>query len=114
MVGIGLNWWQAILVIFGSQCISSIFQAINSRSGATYHVGYPIVARSVFGMYGSYYVVVARAVMACVYYAIKCELHLFGWTKDSKLLFADCDVVSVHRFKFRGQYAHGRVWTPFH
>jgi nucleobase:cation symporter-1, NCS1 family len=71
MIGIGLNWWQSILVIFGSQMISSIFQALNSRSGAVYHVGYPIVSRSVFGMYGAYYVVFARAVLAVVYYAIK-------------------------------------------
>lgn len=31
--------------------------------GATYHVGYPCVARSVFGMWGSYYVVAARYVI---------------------------------------------------
>lgn len=73
MIGIGLNWWQSILVIFGSQMIGAIFQAINSRCGAVYHIGYPVVSRSVFGMYGSYYVVFARAVLAVVYYAIKCE-----------------------------------------
>jgi NCS1 family nucleobase:cation symporter-1 len=73
MVGIGLNWWQSILVIFGSQMISSIFQALNSRCGAVYHIGYPVVSRSVFGMYGAYYVVFARAVLAVVYYAIKCK-----------------------------------------
>ena len=73
MVGIGLNWWQAILVVFFSQFISSIAMAINSRSGEVYHIGYPVVARAVFGMYGAYYVVFARAVMAVIYYAIKCE-----------------------------------------
>jgi NCS1 family nucleobase:cation symporter-1 len=71
MIGIGLNWWQSILVIFGSQCISSIFQAIASRSGAVYHVGFPCVARSVFGMYGAYFAVASRAVMSAVYYALK-------------------------------------------
>ena len=71
MVGIGLNWWQAILVVFGSQCISSIAMAINSREGEVYHIGYPIVCRSVFGLYGAYYTVVARAVLAVVYYGIK-------------------------------------------
>lgn len=71
MVGIGLNWWQSILVVFGSQVISSIAMAINSREGEVYHIGYPIVSRSVFGLYGAYYVVVARAILAVVYYAIK-------------------------------------------
>ena len=73
MIGIGLNWWQSILVIFGAQVIISIFQAINSRSGAIYFVGFPVVSRSVFGMYGAYYVVFARSVLSVVYYAIKRE-----------------------------------------
>lgn len=71
MVGIGLNWWQSILVVFFSQLISSIAMAINSREGEVYHIGYPIVSRSVFGTYGAFYVVFARAVLAVVYYGIK-------------------------------------------
>jgi NCS1 family nucleobase:cation symporter-1 len=73
MIGIGLNWWQSIVVIFVSQMISSIAMCINSRVGETYHIGYPIVCRSVFGLYGAYYTVAARAVLAVVYYAIKCR-----------------------------------------
>jgi NCS1 family nucleobase:cation symporter-1 len=36
----------------------------NSRCASVYHVGFPIVARSVFGMWGSYYFVGARAILA--------------------------------------------------
>ncbi|KAI9926601.1 hypothetical protein ASPWEDRAFT_176429 [Aspergillus wentii DTO 134E9] len=71
MVGIGLSWWQAIVVIFVSQFISSIAMAFNSRSASVYHIGYPCVARSVFGMWGSYYFVGARAIMAVVWYAVQ-------------------------------------------
>ncbi|KAG0647479.1 Allantoin transport [Hyphodiscus hymeniophilus] len=63
MVGIGLNWWQSILVIFGSQLISSI--------AIVYHIGYPVVARSVFGMWGSYYFVGARAALAIIWYGVQ-------------------------------------------
>lgn len=45
--------------------------ALNSRNGESYHVGYPIVARSVFGHYGAYYVVGARAILAIFWYAVK-------------------------------------------
>ncbi|OAL39131.1 hypothetical protein AYO20_01449 [Fonsecaea nubica] len=71
MIGCGLNWWQSILIVFFSQVVSSIAMAINSRSGEVYHVGYPIISRAVFGTWGAYYVVFARAVLAIVYYAIK-------------------------------------------
>ncbi|KAK3939995.1 allantoin permease [Diplogelasinospora grovesii] len=71
MIGIGLNWWEAIIVIFVSQTISSIAMFFNSRCASVYHVGYPVVARSVFGMWGSFYVVGARAMLAIVWYGIQ-------------------------------------------
>ena len=54
MVGIGLNWWQSILTIFLSQFISSLAMFFNSRCASVYHIGYPVVGRSVFGMWVSY------------------------------------------------------------
>ncbi len=74
MIGIGLNWWQAIVVIFVSQLISSVAMFFNSRCASVYHIGYPVVARSVFGMWGSYYFVGARAVLAVTWYGIQCKL----------------------------------------
>ncbi|KAJ5902046.1 hypothetical protein N7495_002574 [Penicillium taxi] len=71
MIGIGLNWWQAIIVIFISQLISSVAMAFNSRAASVYHIGYPVVARSVFGMWGSYYFVAARALMAVIWYSVQ-------------------------------------------
>ncbi|KAH8821310.1 uracil permease-like protein [Xylogone sp. PMI_703] len=71
MVGIGLNWWQSIIVIFVSQFISSVAMYFNSRCASAYHIGYPVVARSVFGMYGSYYFVGARAALAIIWYGVQ-------------------------------------------
>ncbi|KAF5871457.1 putative uracil permease protein [Botrytis fragariae] len=71
MVGIGLNWWQAIIVIFVSQLVSSVAMYFNSRCASVYHIGYPVVARSVFGMYGSYYFVGARAALAIIWYGVQ-------------------------------------------
>ncbi|KAI9692296.1 MAG: hypothetical protein M1822_006527 [Bathelium mastoideum] len=71
MIGIGLNWWQAIIVIFLSQFISSVAMLFNSRCASVYHIGYPIVARSVFGMWGSYYFVAARAALAIIWYSVQ-------------------------------------------
>ncbi|KAF2863383.1 putative allantoin permease [Piedraia hortae CBS 480.64] len=71
MIGIGLNWWQSILTIFISQLVSSIAMLFNSRCASVYHVGYPIVGRSVFGMYGSYYFVGVRALLAVIWYGVQ-------------------------------------------
>jgi len=71
MIGIGLNWYQAIIVIFLSQLISSFAQFVAARCGSVYHVGFPVAARSVFGMWGSYYYVGARAALAIVWYGVQ-------------------------------------------
>ncbi|KAH8647845.1 allantoin [Xylariales sp. PMI_506] len=71
MIGIGMSWWQAIIVIFVSQLIASAALFYASRSGATYHVGYPVIARAVFGMWGSYYYVFARALLACIWLSVQ-------------------------------------------
>lgn len=66
-----MNWWQAIIVIFVSQMMSSIAMYFNGRCGITYHIGYPCVARSVFGMWGAYYYVGARAALALIWYGVQ-------------------------------------------
>ncbi|KAK9776792.1 putative Uracil permease-like protein [Seiridium cardinale] len=71
MVGIGMSWWQSIVVIFVSQLIASAAMFFASRVGARYHIGYPCVARAVFGMWGSYYYVAARAILACIWLAVQ-------------------------------------------
>ncbi|RFU33014.1 hypothetical protein B7463_g3347, partial [Scytalidium lignicola] len=71
MIGIGLNWWQSIIAIFIAQSISVITAAFNSRCSESYHIGFPIVARSVFGIYGAFYAVGARAMLAAIYYSLK-------------------------------------------
>ncbi|TVY84788.1 Allantoin permease [Lachnellula suecica] len=71
LIGVGLTWWQAIVAILIAQVIGASASALNSRCAEMYHIGYPVVARSVFGMYGSFYAVGARAVLAAIYYSLK-------------------------------------------
>lgn len=49
MLAIGLNWWQAIIVIVFGSVLTAFFAVLNSVSGAASHLGYPIVSRSVWG-----------------------------------------------------------------
>ncbi|KAE8382401.1 permease for cytosine/purines, uracil, thiamine, allantoin-domain-containing protein [Aspergillus bertholletiae] len=80
MIGIGLSWWQSIVVIFVSQLICSIAMAFNSRAESVYHIGYPCVVYSIFGIWGNYHFVVARAVMAviCAEYMYNILRAIFG------------------------------------
>lgn len=95
MVGIGLNWWQAIIVIFVSQLISSVAMYFNSRCASVYHIGYPVVARSVFGMYGSYYFVGARAALAIIWYGVQCKWSMSRISGALKHSASSCKVWAI-------------------
>lgn len=105
MVGIGLNWWQSILVVFGSQMISSIAMCFNSREGEVYHIGYPVVSRSVFGTYGAFYVVFARSVLAVVYYGIKLYIGS-GFVVSTNHVESE-----IWLIPYLGEYACCGIWT---
>lgn len=69
MVVSGLSWWQSWLCVWIGYSISGCFICLTGRIGATYHIGFPVVARSSFGIWGSLWPVFNRAAMGM------CALH---------------------------------------
>jgi NCS1 family nucleobase:cation symporter-1 len=61
---VGLSWWQAWICVWVGYSIAACFVCMTGRIGATYHIGFPIVNRSSFGIWGSLWPVLNRAVMA--------------------------------------------------
>lgn len=62
----GLSWWQSWLCVWLGYAISACFICLTGRIGATYHIGFPVVSRSSFGIWGSLWPVFNRAAMgAC-------------------------------------------------
>ena len=52
---------------YEANLISSSVALALGRPGARYHIGYPVLARSVFGMYGQFFFVWIRAVVAIIW-----------------------------------------------
>lgn len=40
---------------------------LNGRAASRYHVGYPVLARTTFGIWGSYFFVVLRAILGVIW-----------------------------------------------
>lgn len=114
MIGVGLNWWQAIVVIFVSQFISSIAMAFNSRSAAVYHIGFPCVGRSVFGMWGSYYFVGARAILAIIWYAVQSKPLRPASLQRQWLMLMSTLLLSVLWCRIHVQYPSSHFRAQFH
>jgi len=53
----GMSWWEATIAIIAGTIISNILLVLNSLPGAYYHVGFSVVNRSVWGMWGSQFVI---------------------------------------------------------
>ncbi|KAL2153773.1 hypothetical protein VTH82DRAFT_4928 [Thermothelomyces myriococcoides] len=67
----GLSWWQSWLCVWIGYFISGSFICLTARIGATYHIGFPVVSRASFGIWGSLWPVFNRAAMACVWYGVQ-------------------------------------------
>lgn len=67
----GLSWWQAWLCVWIGYAIAACFIVLTGRIGAVYHIGFPVVGRSSFGIWGSLWPVFNRAAMACIWYGVQ-------------------------------------------
>ncbi|KAF2627417.1 uracil permease [Macroventuria anomochaeta] len=69
----GLSWWQSWLCVWIGYSIAACFVCMTGRIGATYHISFPVVNRSSFGIWGALWPVFNRAAMACIWYGVQ------GW-----------------------------------
>ncbi|GAB7365688.1 hypothetical protein MBLNU230_g7028t1 [Neophaeotheca triangularis] len=67
----GLSWWQAWLCVWIGYSIAAIFIYLTGRIGAKYHISFPVASRASFGVWGAFWPVLNRSVMACVWYGVQ-------------------------------------------
>ncbi|KAH7038378.1 permease for cytosine/purines, uracil, thiamine, allantoin-domain-containing protein [Microdochium trichocladiopsis] len=73
----GLLWWHALIACAIAHMIGGAFAVFNCRSGAAYHIPFPIVIRASFGIYGSLWPIFSRSILDLVWYGIQ---SAFGGT----------------------------------
>ncbi|KAI9680636.1 MAG: hypothetical protein M1817_004076 [Caeruleum heppii] len=74
MIIAGLSWWQSWICVWLGYFISGTLICMTGRIGAMYHIGFPVVGRASFGIYGSLWPVLNRAVMAAIWYGTQCVI----------------------------------------
>ncbi|KAH8599375.1 permease for cytosine/purines, uracil, thiamine, allantoin-domain-containing protein [Bisporella sp. PMI_857] len=71
IVSSGLSWWQSWICVWVGYSIAAFFIVLTGRIGATYHISFPVVSRSSFGIWGALWPVFNRAAMACIWYGVQ-------------------------------------------
>ena len=67
----GLNVWQAIVALAIGYSLVGVYVVFNARPGAVYHIKFPAVCRTSFGIFGSYWPIINRAGMACIWASVQ-------------------------------------------
>ncbi|EIW78153.1 hypothetical protein CONPUDRAFT_127627 [Coniophora puteana RWD-64-598 SS2] len=71
MLSLGLSWRQALPAIAVAYSITSVVTVINGTTGARLHVAFPVLNRSSFGFWFSYFPVLIRVIIAMFWYGIQ-------------------------------------------
>ncbi|KAF3174530.1 hypothetical protein TWF225_004057 [Orbilia oligospora] len=71
MIAVGLGFKASIAAIVVGQLFISIPMTLHGYIGAKLHIPFPVLARSSFGFYLSYFAIVSRVVLACFWFGIQ-------------------------------------------
>lgn len=71
MLAIGLSWRQALPAIAVGNVIIATIMVLNGTVGARLHIPFPVLNRSSFGFWLSYFSVISRVVLAMFWFSIQ-------------------------------------------
>lgn len=71
LIGQGMNWWQALLVIFLGNVIVLVPMTLNAHPGTAYGIPFPVLLRASFGTRGANIAALMRGLVACGWFGIQ-------------------------------------------
>lgn len=74
LIVMGLSWWQAFICVIIGYSLVAILVVLSARPGTVFNIKFPVVARTSFGIFGSYWPIINRAVMACIWSGVQAWL----------------------------------------
>ena len=71
LVATGISVWQAIIALVIGKIIIAAVAIANGYVGATWHIGFCVVSRYVWGVKGQYVAVVQRIILSLVWFSVQ-------------------------------------------
>lgn len=72
VMSLGFTARETIPIVFFGFAICSYVITLTAKMGAQYSIAFPVLVRSIFGMYGSYFAITVRAFVAAMWTAVLC------------------------------------------
>ena len=87
LIGMGLSWWQALLVILLGNVIVLVPMLLNAHPGTAYGIPFPVLLRASFGVRGANVAALMRGIVACGWFGIQTWIGGAAIYGTSALLF---------------------------
>ena len=71
MIGNGIPWWMALLIIGVANLIITLPMVLNGHAGVRYGVPFPVLGRAAFGVHGIHIPAIIRAFVACGWFGVQ-------------------------------------------
>ncbi|KAL2432210.1 Transporter aclS [Exophiala dermatitidis] len=71
LIAVGLSVWQTMIAVIIGKCIIAGVALCNGAIGAKWHIGFPVLSRSIWGVYGAYIIIVQRIVLSLTWFAVQ-------------------------------------------
>ncbi|AEY95184.1 FABR124Cp [Eremothecium gossypii FDAG1] len=84
---LGLTWWQCWLSIWIGYFLAGTLVVLTSRIGSHYHISFPVVIRSSFGIFFSLWPVLNRVMLAVIWYSVQCFVSVGPVSVALKAIF---------------------------
>lgn len=71
LIAVGLSVWQTMIAVIVGKIIISAVAICNGAIGARWHIGFPVLSRSIWGVYGAYIIIIQRIVLSLTWFAVQ-------------------------------------------
>ncbi|KIW87928.1 uncharacterized protein Z519_11513 [Cladophialophora bantiana CBS 173.52] len=71
LIAVGLSVWQTMIAVIIGKLIIAGVAICNGMVGATWHIGFPVLSRGIWGVWGSYVIIIQRIVLSLTWFCVQ-------------------------------------------
>jgi len=71
LIAVGLSVWQTMIAVIIGKIIIACVAVCNGAIGARWHIGFPVLSRGIWGVYGAYLIILQRIVLSLTWFAVQ-------------------------------------------
>jgi NCS1 family nucleobase:cation symporter-1 len=71
LIAVGLSVWQTMIAVIIGKIIIAGVAICNGMVGATWHIGFPVLSRGIWGIWGSYVIILQRIVLSLTWFCVQ-------------------------------------------